>query len=74
MPYIFQCQLAPYVSFKENITHPYNLGVTRVSHLDYAKVSNSIIRKQLQVRSSMVGGCDIYNPLNSLLIYMQTLI
>ena len=74
MPYIFQFQLAPYVSFKENITHPYNLGVTKVSHLDCAKVSNSITRKQLQVRNIIVGGCDVYNPLNSLLIYMKTLI
>ena len=74
MPYIFQCQLAPHISFKANITHPYNLGVARVSHLDYAKVSNSIIKKQLQVRSSIVGGYSVYNPLNSLLIYMQTFI
>ena len=74
MPYIFQCQLAPHIGFKVNITHSYNLGVTRVFHLDCVKVSNSIVGKQLQVMSSIVEGCSVYNPLNSLFIYMQTLI
>ena len=74
MPYIFQCQLTPYIGFKANICYPYNLKVTRVLHLNSAKVSNPIIKKQLQERSTMVGGCSVYNPLNSLLIYMQTLI
>ena len=74
MSYIFQCQLTTHIGFKANITYPYNLWVSKISHLNCAKVSNSIINKQIQVRSSIVGGYNVYNLLKSLFIYMQALI
>ena len=38
-------------------THLCHLGVIRVYHIECVKVFNSIIRKQLQVKGNMVGGC-----------------